>query len=209
MKLWSGVLSSNAAKVRIVLAEKGVTCDIIEVPWSKATLWDKPESLWSVNPRGQVPALTDGEITLWDSTVINEYLEEKYPQPSLLPDDIAGRARCRLLEDEGDFNQGHVGVLISEVFLAAPGTPVSEEAASALSRLRQFFDRLEGELEGGDYLCGDFSMADISVFLTVAFAVTLGAEITQPRVLAWYERMLARPAVAAEYGAILDAAAAA
>ena len=102
MQLISGVLSNNAAKVRIVLGEKGVDVELVEVPWTKARAWEpKPRALLDTNPRAQVPVLMDGDLTLWDSTVINEYLEDKHPEPSLRPASVKARALCRLLEDEG------------------------------------------------------------------------------------------------------------
>ena len=200
MQLISGLVSNNAAKVRMVLAEKGLDVELIEVPWTKSKAWEpKPQVLLQANPRAQVPVLKDGELTLWDSTVINEYLEERYPEPSLMPVATAERALCRLWEDEGDFNQSHVGVLIGEVFLAAPGTPLSPPAQQAINDLQAFYGRLEQQLQGREFICGAFSVADISVFLTVAFAVTLGAEVSSAMVQDWYQRMLARPAIQSEF----------
>lgn len=209
MKLISGLVSNNAAKVRIVLAEKALEVDVLEVPWTKEKAWQpKPALLLDANPRAEVPVLIDGELTLWDSTVINEYIEEKFPAVPLLPKEPEARALCRLWEDEGDHNQAHVGVLIREVFLAESGTPLSDEARTALSGLNAFCDRLERQLGGNDYICGDYSLADVSVFLTLAFATTLGAEITQPQTSQWMARMMARPAVKTEFETIMAAVAA-
>lgn len=209
MKLWSGLLSNNAAKVRIVLAEKQIPHEIIEVPWTKEKQWEpKPAELWQINPRGQVPVLIDEEVTLFDSTIINEYLEEKHPEPNLFPTQMESRAICRLWEDQGDFYQAYIGTLISEVFLAPPGTDLNESARNAMKALANYFQLLEKQLTGQDYLCGKYSVADISNFLTVAFAITLGVDIQTPELKAWYERVLARPVVAKEFGAIMTGVAA-
>ena len=209
MQLWSGVLSNNAAKVRIVLAEKGIDVEIHEVPWTKESLWEpKPAEFLAVSPRGEVPVLIDDGFVVHDSTVINEYLEERYPEPALFPADTRTRAECRIWEDEGDFNQKHVAVLISDFFLGEPEAPLTPAAREAIDALGEFYKRLDSQLDGREYLCGGFSVADISVFMTLAFAVTLGAEITQENLEAWYERMMARPVIAREYQAILAAAAA-
>jgi glutathione S-transferase len=209
MELWSGVVSNNAAKVRIALTEKGLSYITREVPWTKETQWDpKPEAFLAVSPRGEVPVLIDDGFAVHDSTVIIEYLEEKYPDVALFPASCMARAQCRIWEDEGDFNQKHVGVLISDVFLQPEGTPLSDAALAAMGALSGFVDRVEGQLEGKDYLCGNFSVADSSVFLTLFFAQTLGLEITQPRVLAWCQRMISRPAVGQEIASIGAAVAA-
>lgn len=206
MELWSGIVSSNAAKVRIVLAEKEIPYTVRELPWSKKTLWGpKPEEFLAVSPRGEVPVLVDDGFAVHDSTVIVEYLEDRYPNVPLFPTDVFSKAQCRIWEDEGDFNQKHVGVLISDVFLQPPGTPLPNSAQAAISGLDQFYDRLEYQLANQDYLCGNFTAADVSVFVTAFFAQTLGSKITQPNVLAWYNRMLERPAVSGEVKQMLAA----
>lgn len=209
MELWSGVLSNNAAKVRIVLAEKQASYEVIELPWTKADQWEpKPEKLWQVNPRGQVPVLVDGDLTLFDSTVINEYLDEKYSEPAMIPGDLAGRARCRLWEDQGDFYQASVGVLIADVFLAAADADLTPAAEKAMADLKSFYTQIETQLDGQEYLCGDYSVADVSVFMTVVFAVTLGIPIESDNLQTWFDRMMARPVIAAEFEAIMAAVAA-
>ena len=86
MQLWSGVLSPFSAKVRVVLAEKGLSAEILEVPWSRKTLWGpKPAEFLAVSPLGKVPVLLDGDLAIYDSTVIDEYLEEQYPELPLMP----------------------------------------------------------------------------------------------------------------------------
>ncbi len=200
MQLISGLVSNNAAKVRMVLAIKGAAYETVEIPWTRASAWEpKPSVLIENNPRAEVPVLIDNGLTLWDSTVINEYLEEKYPEPALLPQDRASRGLCRLWEDEGDHNQVHVGVLIREVFMGQSGSALSPDAQLAVSSLQAFYKRLDQQLANQDYLCGQFSLADISVFLTVAFASTLGAAVALPRVQAWYTRVMEQPQVKAEF----------
>ncbi len=209
MQLWTGTLSSNAAKVRILLAEKQASYETVEVPWTKEKLWEpKPEKLWQLNPRGQVPVLVDGDLVLFDSTVINEYLDEKYPEPSLIPGTITERAACRLWEDQGDFYANQVGTLISDVFLATPGSDLTPAAKEAMTKLREFYQQLEGNLSDKEYICGQYSVADITIFLTVAFSVTLGVAIETDKLQSWFDRMMARPAVGAEFEKIMVAVAA-
>ena len=208
MELWSGVVSNNAAKVRIALAEKGLSYVTRELPWSKATKWEpKPSEFLAISPRGEVPVLIDDGFAIHDSTVIIEYLEDKYPAIALFPKEPTARALCRIWEDEGDFNQKHVGVLINDVFMKVDNSPLTQEAKLALQSLSAFTQRLEQQLQGRDYICDTFTAADVSVFLTLFFAQTLGAEINQPNVLGWLERMVGRSTVGAEVQEIAAAVA--
>jgi glutathione S-transferase len=212
MKLWSGVLSPFSAKVRIALAEKKLDYETLEVPWRRKTLWGpKPPEFLAVSPRGQVPVLIDGDVTLHDSTVICEYLEDRYPAPPLFPQGAATRARCRRLEDEGDFAmQQEVTPLVQELFTKSDDTARDmARVAAASEALRQRYDALEAELAVGQYLCGLFSVADIATFLAVAFGSTFGVGPADRHrnLRAWLERVRARPAVAREFEAMTEAAA--
>ena len=213
MYLWSGTLSVFSAKVRIAAREKNLPLEIREVTWSRARLWDKPEALLAVSPRGQVPVLMDGELAVFDSTIINEYLEERFPELPLMPADTAGRARCRMWEELGDDMLGRaMPVLVREIYLKAPGAPRDEAAvAAALEVVSTHHGRLEEALEGQDFLCGAYSLADIGNFLAVAFCHTLGAppDGALANLAAWYRRVAERPVVKEEFDAIVAAAAAA
>ena len=101
--LYSGPLSLFSRKVEIALREKGLAFERIMVPFNQTTGYDPrhPEVL-ALNPKRQVPVLTDCGLVLYDSTVINEYLDEAYPDPKLMPDSPVERARCRLDELYGD-----------------------------------------------------------------------------------------------------------
>jgi glutathione S-transferase len=213
MKLWSGVLSPFSAKVRIALAEKSLAYETLEVPWSRQALWGpKPPEFLAVSPRGKVPVLIDGAATIYDSTIIAEYLEDRYPKPPLFPSDPVARARCRQLEDEADMAMTEeVTPLVQEMFTKRDeSTRDVARVAAANDALRRRYDGLNRELAGRDYLCGAFSVADIGTFMVVGFASSLGvapAE-TQPALAQWFQRVLARPCVAREFEALTKAAAA-
>src|SRR6266567_1379206 len=103
MLLYSGPLSLFSRKVEIVLAEKTLAFERVLVPFSQTKGYaPKHPAVLAANPKGQVPVLIDGDVTLYDSTVIAEYLEDKIPNPSLFPRQPEARARCRLLELEAD-----------------------------------------------------------------------------------------------------------
>jgi glutathione S-transferase len=213
MQLWSGTLSPFSAKVRMVCAEKGITPELRNIPWSRQTLWGpKPRELLAVSPRGQIPVLIDGDLILFDSTVIDEYLEEKYPSPALLPSEPRGRARARLFEDQADYIiTTHATTLIREVFLKPDGNGRDDAAVDgAMTAYAGYYALLDGALAGGDeYLCGDFSLADIASYLAVAYGAILGAPVPpdRPRVAAWHGRVGARPAIKREFDAIMAAVA--
>ena len=210
LTLWSGVLSSNAAKVRIVLGEKGLDYEVRNLSWTRANAWgEKPADFLAVSPRAQVPVLIDGDLVIHDSTVINEYLEERYPEPALMPADPAARARCRLWEDEADDQQRHLAIIIRDVYRQPPGTPVSAEAAAASAAVSRYLDRLDAAIGDKDTVCDSFSMADISTLIAVTFAQTLGIAVTQENVVRWFATVSQRPVAQAEIEAMMVAAAAA
>ena len=213
MKLWSGVLSPFSTKVRIALAEKGLEYETVQIPWTRQTLWGpKPPEFLAVSPHGKVPVLIDGGATVYDSTVIAEYLEDRYPDPSLFPADAVARARCRQLEDEADTAMvEEVTPLVQELFTKRDDTARDQARVSvAIAALQRRYAMLERELATNEYLCGDFSVADIAAFMVVAFASSLGVAPgeTQPALTRWFQRMLARPCVAREFEAVTQAAAA-
>ena len=99
MKLYSAPLSLFARKVEIALREKGLAFERVMVPFSQERGYaPKHPDVLAANPKGQVPVLVDGDLSLFDSTVILEYLEDAYPDPPLFPASPPARARCRMLE---------------------------------------------------------------------------------------------------------------
>ncbi len=91
MTLYSVPDSAHCHRARIVLAEKDIVVDIIDIDPD-----NKPEDLLAINPYDVSPTLVDRELMLYDSRVIMEYLDERFPHPPLLPVDPVSRARCRL-----------------------------------------------------------------------------------------------------------------
>lgn len=211
LEIWSGTLSPFSAKVRIALAEKALPYTLHDLPWTRAQLWgDKPRALLEANPRGKVPVLVDGDLAVPDSTVICEYLEERFPETPLLPTDPRERARCRVLEDDADATiADSVTVLIREVFQKADPADRDEEAvADARAEIRAAYARLDAALAEREHLGGDFGLADIAALLLVVFASSLGCPPEEgSRLQQWLARVSARPAVAAELAAITKAAA--
>ncbi|ABV35415.1 glutathione S-transferase, N-terminal domain [Shewanella sediminis HAW-EB3] len=92
MTLYSGADDLYSHQVRIVLAEKGVTVDVLQVDPS-----EMPEDLIELNPYNTVPTLVDRELVLYNSRIIMEYLDERFPHPPLMPVYPVSRGRTRLM----------------------------------------------------------------------------------------------------------------
>ena len=203
MRLYSGPLSLFTAKVRIALAEKGLAYERVDVGWSLARRYEPhhPDVL-ALNPKGQVPVLVDGDVVVYDSTLIFEYLEDRQPEPRLYPSDVAERARCRALEAAADeILFPHVWSLIDGSFYPA-GAGGRDEAGLERARegIARFSAERDKELAGRAWLCGAFSVADIATFVMLHAAATLGAPVRDEHanLRAWVERAQAKPAVARE-----------
>jgi len=109
MTFFSDPRDHYSHRVRMVLAEKGVTVDIVDVDPA-----NKPEDLSEINPYNSVPTLLDRDLVLYESTIIMEYLDERFPHPPLLLDYPVARAQSRLLihRIEKDWS-GRVDILMS------------------------------------------------------------------------------------------------
>jgi glutathione S-transferase len=203
VKLYSGPLSLFTAKVRVALDEKGLAYEKISVPWSLEHRYEPHHpDVVALNPKAQVPVLVDGEVAVYDSTLIFEYLEERYPNPPLYPRDVAERVRCRRLEAAADeILFPPIWNLIDGGFYPAAGGGRDEERlAAARTALEAQYTLLEKELTGRVWLCDRFSVADIATFVMVRAASGLGAapSVAHAALREWLARTLARPAAQRE-----------
>jgi glutathione S-transferase len=198
IKLYTFPPSTNSRKVRIALLEKGLEFERINVDLSKREQ-KNPEYL-RIHPFGQVPALDDEGFVIYDSTVINEYLEDEYPYPALMPKDSEGRARARLMEDYRDTHFNPYCVHIMQEMRKAEGERDAQRLDTARAAISRAFDRIEGELNGKEYLVGTFSLADIAFMsnfeLLDRFAIAVDPG-KHSKTAAWINRLKARPSFAA------------
>ncbi len=201
MKLYSGPLSMFGAKAEIAAHEKGLAFELIMVPFEMKTLYQpKHPEVLRINPKRQVPVLIDGDLEIFDSTQIFEYLETIKPEPALWPADAKARARARLLEHKSD--EVYFPPIVRLMGLqATPDDPAAVEARAAAA---SFYDEMEKELGGKAWLAGGYSYADIAFYMAQIFGDRMGAPMTgaHPRLQAWRERMGARPAVRRVAGAM-------
>jgi glutathione S-transferase len=209
MKLYYSPLSVYSAKPRIAMYEKAIAHETRLVNWTPATGWIKPEELPRLNPKAQIPILVDNEAVIFDSTIINEYLDERFPKPPLFPTGVAERARCRILEDLGDtLLAPNLGVLVREVFLKPdPATRDSAAVTQTKAELTRQYQRLDRELGRREYLCGEFSVADISCFSPInIMSLMEGAPPPQcENLAAWLAAMRRRPSVSRYLAEFADA----
>ncbi len=204
MKLYSAPLSLFARKVEIALREKGLEYERVLVPFTQGEGYKpKHPDVLKANPKGQVPVLIDGDLTLFDSTVIIEYLEDTHPEPPLLPKDAVTRARCRLYDLYGD------EILLAPVrtlmfrngpWPTDPRERAAEEAKAKAAEpvIAEHFSEIDRRLGNRDYLCGAFSAADIAMFMPIHYARRLGGPPLKPHAAlrAWYHRLAERPSFA-------------
>jgi len=204
LKLYAGPLSLFSRKVEIALREKGIPYEREFAAFTQERGYaPKHPAVLAHNPKHQVPVLIDGDLALFDSTVIFEYLDELYPEPPLYPVTPQDRARCRLLELDGD------EILFAPVrnllFRTEPPHPDAEKQAARVAAGKEAegviagrFAELDARLKGADFFCGNLSVADIGLFMTVLFTQRLnGPKLDpHPNLAAWYRRLLGRPAFA-------------
>jgi len=195
MKLYDNAASPYAFKVRAVLYEKGLAIEHHEIR-SEA----QRQQLLRVSPRGEVPALVDGDTVVYDSTIIAEYLEERHPSPPVMPADPAGRARARAIERIADTQIDAIGIVLvlAKLFRPEVGEQHPDAVAAAAAALARHWAALDARLGDGEWLAGAFSRADIAVAAHLAGAVFLGfgPDESTPRLEAWARRVTQRPSVA-------------
>jgi glutathione S-transferase len=197
MKLYDFLPCPFGQKVRIILAEKALSYELVPIDLSQGEQ-RRPDFL-RLNPFGRVPVLIDEDTTIYDSTIIAEYLEDEYPEPPLLPPigSSALRARARIWEDFADTSfTPQVGQLMAELT-----KPEAERDPNRVQRLQQSIERVltfvNHELQGEDYLTGQFSVADVAFVPRLVVLRDLGIEVGQNRhnVEAWMNRMIERSSI--------------
>jgi glutathione S-transferase len=195
MKLYSGPLSMFGAKAEIALHEKRIDFELVMVPFEMKALYQpKHPDVARVNPKRQVPVLIDGDLEIFDSTQIFEYLETIKPLPALWPADLKTKARTRLLEHKSD--EVYFPPIVRLMGLQA--TPDDHSAVEARAAATAFYDEMERAIGTQPYLAGDYSYADIAFYMAQLFGARMTAPMgeSHPRLQAWRDRMSARPAVA-------------
>jgi len=133
--------------------------------------------------------LVDGAAVVYESAIINEYLEEKYPEVPLMPKDPMQRSRARIWIDYANTRLQRAGGYIAHDY----------QVEKSKEELKQYLATLDEEMRDREYIAGDYSLADITYipFFTRLTRYQATIDDSVPNVKAWMERLLARPTVRA------------
>jgi len=200
LKVYGAPLSPFVRKVRAALAEKQVQYELVPSnPFEKS-----PEFL-KRSPLGRIPAFEDEQGRgLADSTVIVEYLEERFPIPALFPKDPYDRARVRWFDEYADGGMGPslTGRIFFQRVIGAKlmrKEPDEKVIATALAELPSYLAYLERELGASEYLVGNtFTLADLSVACQLINLHLAGVDVdagTYPALARWLARVTSRPSL--------------
>ncbi len=183
MKLYSGTVDPFSHRCRIVLFEKGMDFEVIDVD-----LANKPEDLAVLNPYNAVPVLVERDLVLLEANIINEYIDERFPHPQLMPADPVMRARARLFlyNFEKDLFD-HINDLESDN---------QELADKARKTIRDNLTQILPIFSKQNYLMGDdYSMLDVAVTPLLWRLGHYGIELPNQAspLLKYAERLFSRP----------------
>jgi glutathione S-transferase/RNA polymerase-associated protein len=191
-------LSPYAQKVKIALREKGVPFDVA-LPGGLGAGGAGGEFI-QANPRAEVPALIDDDVSIFDSTIILEYIEDKWPTPALLPPTPAARARVRMIEEVMDTHYEAINWGLGEIgwFKRATGELAETLTAAAARQTQDFYTWLDGKLGDGLWFNGEaFGWGDLCVAPYVGASISMGNRPANDSALsAWFNRVMERPTVA-------------
>ena len=195
LKLYDSPECPFCQKTRIVLAEKDLSYELVPVDL-QAGEQKRPEFI-KLNPFGKVPVLIDDEVIVYDSTIINEYLEDEYPHPQLMPSDSAARARVRTFEDYAD----NAFVPLTGTIMRELRKPEAERDQEKLTTSRQQVARMlaviDGSLAGRNWLVGNFSLADVAFAPRIVILPALGVTVDPEwrNLASWIQRLNQRASV--------------
>ena len=197
IKLYDFKSSPNCQRVKVVLAEKNLAYDTVPIDLRK--LEQKSPEYLKLNPYGKVPVLTDDSTVLYESLIINEYLDEKYPNPPLMPKDPASRAKARILVDYGMAHFDSAYQKLRVELMKEPKEQSQPTIDGAKSDLKKLLQRFEDEIGEQPYLMGDFSLVDADLIPRFTRLEGFGVlpDPALPRLGKYMERIKARPSVKA------------
>jgi len=184
MMLYAGTTDPQSHRTRIVLYEKDVECQVVEVDVKK-----KPRELGELNPYNTVPTMVDRDLVLYDSNIINEYLDERLPHPPLMPVDPVSRAKARLMLMRFDRDWYSL--------LPDLGTNDKKKLANARTTLRDGLTVISPVFKEHAFILGEeFSLVDCSLAPILWRLPTYQIELPRQAkpILEYAERLFARKA---------------
>lgn len=202
LTLYDDVFSPYARKVRLALYEKDVPFERVRALHGDCNRTD----FLHVNPRAEVPALVDDDgMAVYDSTIICEYLEDRYPQPALYPAGARARAKCRLIEDIADtqLDAALYAVTVVEFGRGERHAAMHDAAGRDIERLHGGLE----ELVEDQFFCGDLTIADLAVVPHFLVATFLGFPVDPARhvrLARWLDAVQNRPSVTRDNADVLE-----
>ncbi len=194
MKLYNMALSNFAAKSRIAIYEKGLNVELVDPPGGASSADYK-----KINPLGKIPALLlDNGQVIAESELINEYLEDKYPEKSLLPKDAEGKARVRNFTR---FHDLYLEPPFRAVLMKLFGVKLEESfIKEKIDEVNNRLDQLEGMIgspcaAGSSFTLADCALAPTMFFLTT-FLPQFGSKLPtegRPKITAWWGKVQEHP----------------
>ena len=150
MNLYSGTTDPFSHRCRIVLFEKGMDFEVIDVD-----LYNKPEDIAIINPYNRVPVLVDRDLVLYEANIINEYIDERFPHPQLMPPDPIMRARARQL----------LHTFEQELFTHLEALEAAQKGVDKVrTHVRDHLTQLAPVFTKQKYMLGEeFSMLDVAI----------------------------------------------
>jgi RNA polymerase-associated protein len=184
MTLYSGTTDPFSQRCRIVLFEKGMDFQVIDVD-----MFNKPEDLAVINPYNKVPVLVERDLVLYEANIINEYIDERFPHPQLMPADPVMRARARLFLHRFE----------NELFchIEAIEHAAQKIADKARQTVRDNLTQIAPVFAKQKYMLGDeFSMLDVAIapllWRLEHYGIQLGKDAAP--LMKYAERIFSRPA---------------
>jgi len=151
MQLYSGTTCPFSHRCRFVLYEKGMDFQVIDVD-----MYNKPEDIAVMNPYNRLPVLVERDLILYEANIINEYIDERFPHPQLMPADPVMRARARLFLFNFEVE------LFSHIDTLDHGNPKQQEKAR--QHIADRLTELSPVFQKQKYMLGDeFSMLDVAI----------------------------------------------
>ncbi|GAB4372466.1 MAG: glutathione S-transferase family protein [Elainellaceae cyanobacterium] len=158
IEIYSAALCPFAHRSRLTLLEKGVPFKLIEID-----LQNKPDNFSDISPYGKVPVLKHGDRQIWESAIINEYLEEAFPEHPLLPKDAFQRAQARIWIN---FADTQLFAASGKLLYGSSDSQQQTEAAKALVKHLQFIEHegLQKQKDGPYWLGAEISLVDLTYY---------------------------------------------
>jgi len=197
MKLYQLPMSSASLKVRALIHELGLPCELVPVDMAKGA--HKAPDFLAMNPNGKIPVLEDNGFVVWESNAIICYLAALKPESGLLPTEPKGMALVQqwLQWQATTLSHSINEVMMQTVYARMRGRQTDEaKLAAGLEKVRHDLGTLEAGLAGKEYLCGKLTIADFSIVSSVQPRGLMGFDLEAfPKVKAWADRMESRESV--------------